>query len=83
MTEAPEGIEEAEVAAAELQEAIRPAPRLASVAYLDAIGLAAAKLEQTLGQVGGSPFADAMKSGMPAADELAAEVLRSYKGPLG
>jgi len=83
LTEAPEGIEEAEVAAAELQEAITPAPRLASVAYLDAIGLAAAKLEQTLGQVGGSPFADAMKSGMPAADELAAGVLRSYKGPLG
>jgi hypothetical protein len=83
LTEAPEGIEEAEVAAAELQETIRPAPRLASVAYLDAIGLAAARLEHTLGQAGGSPFADAMKSGMPAADELAAEVIRSYKGPLG
>ncbi|HET6657736.1 MAG TPA: hypothetical protein VFG61_07565 [Gaiellaceae bacterium] len=83
LTEAPEGIEEAEVAAAELQGTIRPTPRLASVAYLDAIGLAAAKLEQTLGQVGGSPFADAMKSGMPAADELAAEVIRTYKGPLG
>lgn len=83
LTEAPEGIEEAEVAAAELQEAIRPAPRLASVGYLDAIGLAASRLEHTLGQVGGSPFADAMKSGMPAADELAAEVIRSYKGPLG
>jgi hypothetical protein len=83
LTEAPEGIEEAEVAAAELQETIRSAPRLASVGYLDAIGLAASRLEQTLGQVGGSPFADAMKSGMPAADELAAEVIRSYKGPLG
>jgi hypothetical protein len=83
LTEAPEGIEEAEVAAAELQETIRPAPRLASVAYLDAIGLAAAKLEHTLGHVGGSPFAEAMKSGMPAADELAAQVIRSYKGPLG
>ena len=83
LTEAPEGIEEAEVAAAELQEAIRPAPRLASVGYLDAIGLAASRLEQTLGQVGGSPFADAMKSGMPAADELAAAIIRSYKGPLG
>jgi hypothetical protein len=83
LTDAPEGIEEAEVAAAELQETIRQEPRLANVAYLDAIGLAAAKLEQTLGQVGGSPFAEAMKSGMPAADELAAEVIRSYKGPLG
>jgi hypothetical protein len=83
LSDAPEGIEEAEVAAAELQETIRPAPRLANVAYLDAIGLAAARLEQTLGQVGGSPFAEAMKSGMPAADGLAAEVIRSYKGPLG
>jgi hypothetical protein len=83
LTEAPEGIEEAEVAAAELQDTIRPAPRLASVEYLDAIGLAAARLEQALGEVGGSPFADAMRSGMPAADELAAQVIRSYKGPLG
>jgi len=83
LTDAPEGIEEAEVAAADLQETIRPAPRLASVDYLDAIGLAAARLEQTLGEAGGSPFAEAMKSGMPAADELAAEVIRSYKGPLG
>ncbi len=36
LTENPEGIEEAEVAAAELQEAIQPPPRVASVAYLDA-----------------------------------------------
>jgi hypothetical protein len=83
LTEAPEGIEEAEVAAADLQQTIEPPPRLASVGYLDAIGLAAARLEQALGQVGGSPFAEAMKSGMPAADELAAQVIRSYKGPLG
>jgi hypothetical protein len=83
LTEAPDGIEEAEVAAAELQETIRPAPRLASVAYLDAIGLAATRLEVALGEVQGSPFAEAMKSGMPAADELAAQVIRSYKGPLG
>jgi hypothetical protein len=82
LTEAPEGIEEAELAAAELAETIRPAPRLASVGYLDEIGLAAARLEQALGEVGGSPFAEAMKSGIPAAEELAAAVLRSYKGPL-
>jgi hypothetical protein len=83
LTEAPDGIEEAEVAAAELQSTILPAPRIASVGYLDAIGLAAARLEQALGHVGGSPFAEAMKSGMPAADELAAQVIRAYKGPLG
>jgi hypothetical protein len=33
--------------------------------------------------VGGSPFAEAMKTGIPAADELADEVEGGYKGPLG
>lgn len=82
LTDNPGGIEEAEVAAAALQEAIRPAPRVASVPYLDELGLAAAKLEQALGEVGGSPFADAMKTGIAAADELADDVERRYKGSL-
>lgn len=80
LTENPEGIEEAEVAAAELQETLAPPPRVASVAYLDAIGVAAAKLEQALGG-GESPFAEAMKVGVGAADDLAAEVERTYKAP--
>jgi hypothetical protein len=83
LTENPEGIEEAEIAAAELQQAVRPPPRVASVPYLDALGLAAGRLEHALGQVGGSPFADAMKTGVAAADELADEVERTYRGPLG
>jgi hypothetical protein len=83
LTENPEGIEEAEVAASELQEAIQPPPRVASVSYLDALGQAAGRLEETLGQVGGSPFAEAMKSGVVAADDLASEVERAYRGPLG
>jgi hypothetical protein len=83
LTENPEGIEEAEVAAAALQEAIRKPPRVASVEYLDAIGLAAARLEQALGEVGGSPFAEAMKGGVGAADGLADEIERSYRVPLG
>ena len=83
LTDNPEGIEEAEVAAAELQEAIAPPPRVASVRYLDELGLAAAKLEQALGQVGGSPFAEAMKTGVAASDELADEVESQYRGPLG
>jgi hypothetical protein len=82
LTENPEGIDEAEVAAAELQEAILTPPRVATIAYLDAIGRAAARLEETLGEVGGSPFAEAMKSGLAAADELATQVERSYKAPL-
>jgi hypothetical protein len=83
LTENPEGIEEAEVAAAELQGVIQPSPRVASVAYLDALGVAATRLEATLGEVGRSPFAEAMKSSVAAADELATEVEQSYKGPLG
>jgi hypothetical protein len=83
LTESPEGIEEAEVAAAALQDAIRPPPRVASVAYLDELGSAAASLEQALGELGGSPFAQAMKGGIAAADELGDEVERRYKRPLG
>jgi hypothetical protein len=83
LTDEPEGIEEAEVAAAELQQAIKPPPRVASVDYLDELGQAATKLEQALGQVGGSPFAEAMKTGVAASDDLADDVERSYKGPLG
>lgn len=83
LTDKPEGIEEAEQAAAALQEAIQAPPRVATVAYLDAVGLAAARLEQALGETGGSPFAEAMKGGVAAAEELTADVLRGYKGPLG
>jgi hypothetical protein len=82
LTEAPAGIEQAEIAAADLQETILPPPRVASLGYLDAIGTAAGRLEEALGEVGGSPFAAAMKSGLAAAEELAARVERSYKLPL-
>jgi hypothetical protein len=82
VTENPEGIEEAEAAAAELEATLLPPPRVASIAYLDDIGRAAAQLEQTLGESGASPFAAAMKSGLTAADELAGRVERSYKVPL-
>jgi hypothetical protein len=83
LSENPEGIEEAEVAAGELQETIEPPPRVASVGYLDAVGQAASRLEHALGEIGASPFAEAMKTGVAAADELADEVERGYKGPLG
>lgn len=83
LSENPEGIEEAEVAAADLQAALQSEPRVASVSYLDAIGLAAGRLEEALGEVGGSPFAESMKGGIAAADELADGVERAYRGPLG
>jgi hypothetical protein len=47
------------------------------------VGQAATRLEHALGEVGGSPFAEAMKSGVAAAEELATDVVRSYKGALG
>jgi hypothetical protein len=81
-TDAPQGIEEAEAAAQALAAVIEPEPRLATPAYLDRIGAAARRLEQALGDDAGSPFAAAMQSAIPAVDELAAEVERTYKGPL-
>jgi hypothetical protein len=80
--ERPQGIEEAEEAALELERVVGLPPRLASPAYLDAVGAATRRLEQALGEDGRSPFADAMKAGMGAVEELAAEVERGYKRPL-
>jgi hypothetical protein len=81
--EAPEGIEAAEEAAAALETTLRPPPRVASLAYLDEIGTAVQRLERTLGEVGGSPFAEAMKVGAGAVEELTRDVEQGYKRPLG
>jgi hypothetical protein len=81
--ENPEGIDEAEAAAASLQETLAPAPRVASVEYLDRVGAAATRLELSLGEVGSSPFARAMTSGHGAVDALAKDVTQNYKRPLG
>jgi hypothetical protein len=82
LAEDPEGIEEAEIAAAELADTLRSPPRVASASYLDAVGLAAQKLENALGSNGGSPFAAAMKGGLVIAEELATDVVRRHKLPL-
>jgi hypothetical protein len=81
--ERPQGIEEAETAAAELEGTILAAPRLASLGYLEAVGTAAAKLERALGEIGASPFAAAMRSGTGAVEELARDVERNYKRAQG
>jgi len=81
-TDAPAGIDEAEEAARALAETLEPEPRLATTAYLDRLGAAARRLEQALGDAGGSPFAAAMQQALPAVEELAADVERTYKGPL-
>jgi len=82
VTEAPDGIEAAEEAAAALEDTIETPPRVATTAYLDALGAAARRLEQALGEENGSPFAVALQQALPAIEELAAEVERTYKGPL-
>ncbi len=80
-TEAPAGIEDAEAAAAALAETLQAEPRVASGDYLDAIGAASRRLEETLGESGGSPFAAAMQSALGAVEELTADVERNYKLP--
>jgi hypothetical protein len=80
--DAPEGIEEAEAAAASLAETLEPEPRVASGAYLDAIGSAARRLEQALGESGPSPFAAAMQVALGSVEGLADDVERNYKVPL-
>jgi hypothetical protein len=78
----PEGIEEAEAAAAALAEILQPEPRVASGDYLDAIGSASRRLEQALGDSDASPFAAAMQAALGSVEELAADVERNYKLPL-
>jgi len=81
-SEAPEGIEEAEAAAAALAALVSASPRVAATEYLDALGAAARRLEQSLGDETGSPFAIAMQQALPAVEELAGSVEQTYKGPL-
>ena len=81
-TDNPEGIEEAEAAAASLAETLQPEPRVASGAYLDALGSASRRLEQALGETGASPFAAAMQAALGSVEELAADVESNYKMPL-
>ena len=78
-TDNPEGIEEAEAAAAFLAETLQPEPRIASGAYLDALGSASRRLEQALGESGASPFAAAMQAALGSVEELAADVEGNYK----
>ena len=82
LTEQPEGIEEAEEAALDLERAIGAPPRLSEPAYLDRVGAAALRLEQALGPGAASPFAEAMKQGMAAVDELVRDVETNYRAAL-
>jgi hypothetical protein len=81
-TDNPEGIEEAQAAAAALAETLQPEPRVASGAYLDAIGSASQRLEEALGDSGASPFAASMQGAIGSVEELADDVEHTYKLPL-
>jgi hypothetical protein len=81
-TEAPAGIEEAVEAARALAATLEPEPRLATTGYLDRLGAASRRLEQALGEDRASPFAAAMQQAVAVVEELAAEIERTYKGPL-
>jgi len=82
VTEAPEGIEEAEEAALALEQALASPPRVASAAYLDAVGFAARRLEHALGESDASPFGEAMQQSIGVVESLASEVESNYKGEL-
>lgn len=72
-------VAEADAALRVLQDAIEPPPRVASPAYLDRIGSSTRVLEQALGEIGASPFAQSMKHGALAVEALVAEVEGGYK----
>src|SRR3954447_10042194 len=81
MTEQPPGIEEAEQAALELERALGAPPRVASPAFLDAVGAATRALERALGEVD-SPFAAALRTSSSAVEGFVAEVEARYRLPL-
>ncbi len=80
--EAPEGIEDAEAAAAALRKVLGEPPQLASPARLDEIGAATRRLELELDPGGASPFSAALKSAQGAVSELQREVEAGYLIPL-
>lgn len=79
ITEAPEGIQEAEDAAAALQRAIGVPPTLATPERLDVLGQAALGLERALDPTVASPFAAAMRGAQGVVDELWSEVESGYR----
>ena len=77
IVEQPAGIEEAEDAALALERVLGAPPRLATPAYLDAVGAATVALERALGEAS-SPFSAAIRGATGAVDEFVREVERDY-----
>ncbi|MCZ7588844.1 MAG: hypothetical protein M5U27_08355 [Gaiella sp.] len=82
ITEAPEGIDEAEDAARDLQHVLGAPPHVASPERLDEIGRAVRRLELALDPTAPSPFTEAMRSAVEVADALWADVAAAYRGSL-
>jgi hypothetical protein len=80
--EAPEGIEDAEAAARALKDVIGDPPQLATPARLDAIGVAARRLEQELSPSAPSPFVAAMRAAEGPVGELQREIEAGYRAEL-
>jgi hypothetical protein len=81
MTEQTPGIELAEEAALELERAIGAPPVVASAAYLDAVGTATKRLEESLGDYA-SPFANSLASSAGTVEAFVAEVESRQVVPL-
>jgi hypothetical protein len=81
IAEQPEGIEEAEEAALELERTIGTPPVLASAAYLDAVGAATRRLEGALGEHA-SPFASSLASSSGTVEAFVDEVEGRHVTPL-
>jgi hypothetical protein len=81
-TDNPEGIDEAEEAARELQNVLGFPPVLATPRRLDAIGAATRRLELTLGEGVDSPFARQMLDAAQSVQAFTADVEATYKGSL-
>jgi hypothetical protein len=82
LTEAPEGIEEAEDAALALQHVIGSPPQVATPDRLETIGEAARRLERALDPTAPSLFTGAMRSAVEVADALWHDVEAAYLAPL-
>lgn len=82
LTENPPGIDEAEEAVRALQRTLGSPPRLASTDFLDGVGAATKRLEESLGEASESPFVLAMKHASSAVEALTADVETNYKRDL-
>jgi hypothetical protein len=79
LTENPPGIDEAEEAVIALQRTLGNAPRVATPGFLDEVGMATRRLEESLGDASESPFAAAMKHASGAVEALTKDVESNYR----